>query len=269
MTDQRFFGIDISAYQGVLDWDIIAGHVPTVMFAGIRAGISWGYTDKWFTRNQEEAKRVGIPRTFYHVFYPAENAARQVANLKKIVGDDIGELPITADVELVHNVPRSQFAKNLKLYLDEIEKVFGRKPIIYSRGEFINYSVGDEFTKPYGNSYYWWMAHYNNTPGVERVELPAIPHNVNMDKVILHQNGDKFKAIGGTSSSMDFNRWLGSSEDFYEIARIKNTDGDIIVEDNNIDKKIVSVNTKINHIRGQADLLVELFDDLVVEIYTK
>jgi len=217
-TDDRLFGIDVSQYQGVLNWDEIGSHIPDVAFAGIRAGISWGYTDKWFNRNWVEAKRVGIPRTAYHVFYPLENVDAQVNSLVKTVGSDIGELPITADIELHHGASNSQFSSNLKRYLEAIEKAFGRRPIIYSRASFIDPFVGDGFTKPYGNSYKWWMAHYWKG-GVEMTDPPAIPRNVDRSNVIIHQNGDRFKAIGGVSSSMDFNRWLKSVDEFNALCK--------------------------------------------------
>ena len=220
MADDRLFGIDVSQYQGVLDWDAIANHSPLVEFVGIRAGISWGYTDKWFSKNWAEAKRVGIIHTAYHVFYPADSPERQVDNFKKTVGDDIGEFPVTADIELNHGLTPKQYSINLKRYLDLLEAAFGRKPIIYSRATFIDPFVGVDFTKPYGNLYLWWMAHYQKA-GVEMTDPPNIPKNVDRGNVIIHQNGDKFKAIGGPSSSMDFNRWLKTTKEFNNLARVE------------------------------------------------
>ena len=89
------FGIDVSRYQGVINWNVIAAHVPKVEFVAIRAAVSWGYTDTYFATNWAEARRVGIPRSAYHVFYPDEDPVRQMTYFINVVGkNDLGELPL-------------------------------------------------------------------------------------------------------------------------------------------------------------------------------
>src|ERR1035437_5643674 len=105
------FGIDISVYDGKVNWDVVATHInPQVVFTGIRATVSWGYTDAQFPRNWSEAKSVsaarvargGFPlfRCAYHVVYPSEDAVRQIDYFMTVVGPDLGELPLVLDVEL-------------------------------------------------------------------------------------------------------------------------------------------------------------------------
>ena len=203
------FGLDISQHQGVLDWDVVAASPMDVRFIGIRVGISWGYTDKWFTQNWEEAKRVGIPRTAYHVFYPLSDVSRQVQLIKKNLGDDYGEMPITADIELDHGISKSQFSANLKRYVEAIEVEFGRKPIIYSRASFFDSHVDSNFSLTIGNSYKWWMANYPREKGVEATFPPAIPRHIDRGNVIIHQTSDTMPKIGASGgNSMDYNRWL-------------------------------------------------------------
>ncbi len=67
---EKPFGIDVSRWQGNINWDAVAINKRNVKFVGIRATISWGYVDSWFNRNWVEAKRVGIYRSAYHVVYP-------------------------------------------------------------------------------------------------------------------------------------------------------------------------------------------------------
>jgi len=51
---------------------VITSHQPEVIFAGIRAAVSWGYQDAWFQYNWQEARRVGIVRMAYQVVYPSD-----------------------------------------------------------------------------------------------------------------------------------------------------------------------------------------------------
>jgi lysozyme len=60
-------GADVSVYQGQINWDVFKNNVN---FAIIKATEGSGFTDPQFRRNQSEARRVGIPRGFYHFARP-------------------------------------------------------------------------------------------------------------------------------------------------------------------------------------------------------
>ncbi|NMB87002.1 MAG: glycoside hydrolase family 25 protein, partial [Chloroflexi bacterium] len=134
----RAFGIDVSRYQGKTNWDVVKAHSPKVVFAGIRATVSWGYRDSWFAHNWEEARRVGILRMAYHVVYPAENPNRQVDNFLATVGTDFGELPLVLDVELDQGQSARNIANNVLTHAQLIEARTGRRPIIYSRASWVD-----------------------------------------------------------------------------------------------------------------------------------
>ena len=79
-------GIDVSEWQGVIDWDKVKA--AGIQFAIIRTG--WGKTgvDKQFKRNVSEARRVGIKVGLYHYsyatsVYAAQAEAAHVINLIK------------------------------------------------------------------------------------------------------------------------------------------------------------------------------------------
>ena len=78
-------GIDISAYQFSSDgkrkpnFDIINAKCE---FVAVRAGISWGYQDKWFRYSWDNIK---VPRMAYHVIYPGESAVNQMQHFLTIV----------------------------------------------------------------------------------------------------------------------------------------------------------------------------------------
>ncbi|MBN2048662.1 MAG: hypothetical protein JW750_12525 [Anaerolineaceae bacterium] len=217
------FGIDVSRYQGLIDWDVIADHDPKVEFVGIRAAISWGYQDPWFKRNWQEAKRVGIPRCAYQVLYPKQNPERQMDHFLTVVGDDLGELPLVLDVELDHDATPNQLRSALYRCLLYLEQKTGKKPIVYSRASFIDYYVtGTGGIIPWLNNYDWWLAQYLAS-GDEHPGPPALPKGVTRDKVIIHQTADRGKPFGVQSKALDYDRWQGTLASFYQYIGLQPT----------------------------------------------
>lgn len=205
------FGIDISRYQGIIDWNVVAAHVnPTVEFVIMRAAISWGYKDTYIDRNWSEARRLGLSRGAYHVFYPTEDPVRQMAWFIECLNGDLGEMPLSLDVELSHDATPAQFQTNLLRALEYVQEVTQRKPIIYSRASFINaYVTGTGKPAPaWYKNYDWWLAQYLLS-GEEHPGPPTLPYGVPRERVIIHQtsatgDGDDF---GMQSAGLDYNRW--------------------------------------------------------------
>ncbi len=205
------FGIDVSRYQGIIDWDMTAAHVdPTVEFVIMRAAISWGYKDTYLDRNWAESRRVGIPRGAYHVFYPTEDPVRQMDHFLNCVGEELGEFPLTLDIELSHDATPAQYQANLLRALQYLQEVTHRKPIIYSRATFINAVVTGTDQEPpdWYADYDWWLAAYLLS-GEEHPGPPRLPYGVPRSRVIIHQTSDRGDgpAFGMQSAALDYNRW--------------------------------------------------------------
>jgi GH25 family lysozyme M1 (1,4-beta-N-acetylmuramidase) len=213
------FGIDVSRYQGVINWDVVAAHQPKVEFVAIRAAISWGYKDTYFDANWAGARRVGIPRSAYHVIYPTEDPVRQMTHFLNCLGGDIGELPLSLDVELSHDATPAQYQANLLRALKYLQEKTQRKPMIYSRASFINYYVtGTGATPTWYKNYDWWLAQYLLS-GVEHPGPPTLPTGVPRNRVIIHQSSDRGTPFGVQSSALDYNRWQ------FELAHLKHYAG--------------------------------------------
>jgi len=213
MADKPF-GIDVSRWQGNINWDAIAIHTSKVQFTGIRATISWGYTDSWFNRNWVEAKRVGIVRGAYHVVYPGVTPSRQMDNFFKAVGNDLGELPLILDIELSHNKSPEEIGNTILQCATIIETKSGRKPLFYSRASFIDtYITGTRTPAAWLNKYDWWLAHYLRS-GEEHPGPPKLPKGVISERCIVHQTTGTGPAFGVESKALDYNRWQFSQEHF-------------------------------------------------------
>ncbi len=61
--DPHSIGADVSSYQGTINWDALYNNSAFVI---IKATEGATLTDSQFARNQSEARRVGMPRGYYH-----------------------------------------------------------------------------------------------------------------------------------------------------------------------------------------------------------
>src|ERR1051325_5761098 len=66
---QRPLGTDVSHYQGTINWTTVKN--AGIKFAWAKATESTGYTDPYFTANENNAKAVGIPIGGYHFARPS------------------------------------------------------------------------------------------------------------------------------------------------------------------------------------------------------
>lgn len=211
------FGVDVSRYQGKIDWDAMDSRPgDPVVFAGIRATVSWGYQDSWFPRNWAEAKRVGILRMAYHVVFPGEDPIRQIDNLMKTIGDDIGELPPVLDLELDHGYSTAAIIKNIYRQAVEVEARTFRRPILYSRASWVDqYLSGAEWLDEYD----WWLANYLRDQSTEHPGPPILPKGVT--KYLIHQTSGGYPSagFGVESKEIDTDRWNSPSvDDVYRYA---------------------------------------------------
>ena len=213
------FGIDVSRHKGKLNWHEIEAHEnDPVEFAAMRAGISYAYEDDSFERNWKGCAETAIYQTAYHVLYPGESIFDQVGNFHSIVSDEgigFADFPMVADIELHHDKSKMEVANAIEMYLIEIERVFGVKPIIYSAAWFFNAYVDPSFINKLGDNYYWWIANYG-LPGVEATFEPMLPRGLSRDRVIIHQTSDSMPSIGGTGV-MDYNRFIGTGDQWFDV----------------------------------------------------
>lgn len=90
--------IDVSAYQGVIDWDALADSID---YAIIRAGAGTSYVDDQFERNISECNRLKIPAGVYWFSY-AENrkeAESEAQRCLSLIRPYRVELPVFFDYE--------------------------------------------------------------------------------------------------------------------------------------------------------------------------
>ena len=153
-------GIDISHYQGDIDWEVLRnqGMIDKcpVRFVMIKA-TGANRTDPKFRYNFEQALEYGFTRGAYH-FYSVHSPAREQAEyFMNEVQLEKGDLPPVLDVE---HKPKQQsdeeFKQSVLLWLDMVEKHYQVKPIIYTYYKFKLRYLSDKVF----DQYPYWIAHY-------------------------------------------------------------------------------------------------------------
>ncbi|MBQ1970511.1 MAG: hypothetical protein II221_04880, partial [Paludibacteraceae bacterium] len=78
-TDVPQQGIDVSHYQGRINWEIVA-HNKDIRFVYVKATEGSGYVDDYYLRNLYGAKQAGIPVGVYHFYRPTASVLTQLEN---------------------------------------------------------------------------------------------------------------------------------------------------------------------------------------------
>lgn len=139
--DHAIHGIDISRWQGDIDWN--AAREGGTEFAWIKATEGGDHFDPRFMDNWRGAKAAGVPRGAYHFYYFCRPVEEQVAWVKKIVPVDPDALPLVLDMEwnahsktCTERPPRSRIVQDMSFFLEAMEQHYGKRPVIYSSVDF-------------------------------------------------------------------------------------------------------------------------------------
>jgi lysozyme len=134
-------GVDVSKYQGNVDWAAV--HEGGVKFAYIKATEGGDRIDPKFVQNWQGAKAAGLPRGAYHFVYWCRPWSENMAWFEKNVPPEPDALPPVLDVEATPDSPtcpkrleRDPTLREIKAMLVEMERFYGKKPVIYTTVDF-------------------------------------------------------------------------------------------------------------------------------------
>lgn len=196
-------GIDVSKYQNVVNWAEVKNMDEEgikIGFVFIKATEGTSIVDDQFRRNWIKAEEQNIPKGAYHFFIVTRSAKKQADNFIQIVNLKPGDMPPVLDVEKSHGVSVAEMQKNVKIWLDEVAKHYGVKPVIYTNIDFYEHYFQTGFEE-----YPLWIAHYLQP------EKPRIAHNW-----IFWQHSEKGR-VDGIKAPVDFNVFYGDSADFNDF----------------------------------------------------
>ncbi len=178
-SSEYVFGIDISQYQGKIDWsEVRTSHHP-IEFVFIRATMGEDGIDRYFKLNWENAKKYNYVRGAYHYYRPNENSTKQFENFKSVVKLEQGDFIPVLDIE-----KESIYGRKLA------EKEYGVKPIIYTGLKFYQHIL-----KGHVDEYPLWIAAYSGKDRLNNVEwtFHQFTENVKVKGIRATVDGNDFK----------------------------------------------------------------------------
>ncbi|HXP52457.1 MAG TPA: glycoside hydrolase family 25 protein, partial [Bacteroidia bacterium] len=163
---QTIMGIDVSSYEGTVNWASVKAGGYTFAFAKATEGV--GLTDSYFVSNETNGTAAGMIMGAYHFAHPENNTATAEANyFLSVAGPYIKacHLPPVLDLEDPPSGPAlstyftsAQLTTWVQTWMQAVQTATGIAPIIYigpSNASFVGSSL---------NTYGLWIDDYNSNP---------------------------------------------------------------------------------------------------------
>ncbi|MDN4085984.1 GH25 family lysozyme [Paenibacillus polymyxa] len=156
-------GIDVSHHQGNIDFKKVAA--DGISFVFIKATQGRSFRSKTFLQFVKEAKAAGLMIGAYHYIDDSattpELARQEAANFAKAIKDAGGvstfDLPTVMDYESNKSgLSKTAVTAVAKAFLEEVERLTGVRPIVYTYPSFIGNFSGL-------SGYPLWIARYHAT----------------------------------------------------------------------------------------------------------
>lgn len=196
-------GIDVSSYQGEIDWEILAKQ--DIQFAFIKATEGSSFTDPNFAENYKNAQKTDLRIGAYHFFSYDSSGKTQAENFIANVPIIDNMLPPVVDVEFYgdkeKNPPDSEFVeKELNDFLKAIEEYYNMKPIIYATEKSYSMFISEKY-----NDYDIWIRNVFTSPSLSDGEVWIFWQYT--DRAVLD-------GYNGSEKFIDMNVFNGSNKDF-------------------------------------------------------
>jgi lysozyme len=193
-------GIDVSEYQGEIDWALLASQ--DIEFAFIKATEGSHHIDPRFAYNWEHAAKTRLRIGAYHFFSFDSPGRTQAENFLSAVPKAEGMLPPVVDVELYDAYKRApkpveEVLPELDTLLHSLEKEYGVKPILYAIQEAYDLYLADRYAE-----YPLWIRGVFTSPPVNWWTFWQYS-----DRVVL-------PGYSGPERFIDMNLFRGTMEEF-------------------------------------------------------
>jgi len=150
-------GIDISKWQGEIDWNEV--RKAGVAFAFMKATEGGDHTDSRYESYWRGARSAGIAHAPYHFYYFCRPAREQAAWFIANVSRESVQMPPVLDVEWNHasknctSRPDPETVRTeMKIWMDIVGAHYGKRPIIYTPVDFHRENLDGHF-----KGYQFWL----------------------------------------------------------------------------------------------------------------
>ncbi len=198
--EETYEGIDVSHFQGQVDWAQVKSAGTFFAFAKATQGTS--EVDPEFASNWAGIRAAGLVRGAYHFMDPSEDAVAQAEHFLATVQFEAGDLPPVLDVEVTEGMSVEGLDAAVRTWLEKVAAGTGVQPILYSDESFLN----TELAKGFG-AYPLWIAAYSQTP-------PAPPAGWTAWTFWQYSQTGQVSGVGG---DVDRDRYQGTKAGFHQL----------------------------------------------------
>lgn len=196
-------GIDVSSYQGQVDWKGL--EKEGIRFAFIKATEGTTIVDSCFEYNWKEAHKTNLKIGAYHFLSYSSAGETQAQNFINTVDKKWGMMPPVVDVEfygkyLDKHPTKEQMYQKLDIVIDMLEEEYSRVPIIYTNRYIYRHYISGRYDR-----HPIWISD------------PEITEELYDGKDWLfcqYTFTGKTPSIGGGTKDVDFNVFNGSKWEF-------------------------------------------------------
>ena len=191
-------GIDVSHYQGTINWPSV--RAAGIVFAYAKATEGITYTDPLFTNNWSGMQAAGVVRGAYLFFHSNDDPTAEADHFLSVVGAILpGDLPPMLDVEVTDSQSMAVIVANLSACAARLQAVTGRVPVIYTSPSFWTGSVGSTAFSDFP----LWIANWG-------VTCPGMP--VGWTNWAIWQYSST-GTVGGITGAVDLDKFNGTTSD--------------------------------------------------------
>ena len=166
-------GLDVSHWNGSVDWIQVVGGGYTFLFAKATEGTT--LIDPTYSINRAGTNGLGLLFGAYHFARPAgsgdaavvANAIAQADYFVNVAQPAAGDLPPVLDLETKGGLSQTALVQWTQAWLDEVQARTGVSGLIYASPSFWKTALGDT-SRFAGSGFRLWIAHWtkNAAPSV-------------------------------------------------------------------------------------------------------
>ena len=166
ISEPRYQGIDVSNWQGYIDYRQVANSGIKVVY--IKASQGTNFEDPYFDTNYANAKANGLKVGFYHYLTATnvEDARLEAQFFASVISGKIPDCKLALDYETFGGVGVEGVNEIAKAFLENIERLTNKPAIIYS--DLSN--AQNRFNTSLASNYELWLAYYGNYNSIANVE---------------------------------------------------------------------------------------------------
>jgi len=203
-------GVDVSSYQGEIDWHTLSNQ--DISFAFIKATEGSSFVDSRFDYNFSEAQKQDIAVGAYHFFSYDSQGETQADNFIKNVTAFEGMLPPVIDLEFYGDKEKNPPSKEavipqLKAMIKRLKSHYGLNPIIYATEKSYQLYLADGFE--------------DNPIWIRNVLTKPTLSDGREWTFWQYTNRERLKGYNGKEKYIDMNVFNGTKEQFKQLTTYK------------------------------------------------